>query len=147
MFRHLQKALREMFKQTPESCYHNAPVGLGASGAVHLCHVKVDGKPRKMLCDSRQWGGQRQARNCPLWQPKSDKDAIKAEFRRLMSGNRGEIAARYPDVAALMWVLDGAEGHDVGTLVEQVEDEADRELEANPPPPVAEGSDDSGGTT
>jgi len=140
MFRHLQREIRESFKQTPEACFHNEPVGLGASGSVHLCHLKEGGKPRKMLCDSRQWGGLRQARNCPVWEPKRNKDRIKTDFRALVSGPRGVLAAAYPDVAALMWVLDGVdEGGDIGELLGQIETEADAEVA--PPPEVLPASD------
>lgn len=111
IYRHLQKELREAFKQTPENCVFNGPQNLKGLGSVHLCHYKgEEGKPRKTLCDSRMWNGADQARNCPMWEPRRDKETIKAEFKTLItSGTRGEIAARYPDVAALMWVLDGVD--------------------------------------
>jgi len=45
---------------------------------------------------------------CSWWKPLKTKEEIKESFRALISsGNRGHIAASFPDVAALMWVLDG----------------------------------------
>lgn len=111
IYRHMQKELREAFKQVPEGCGYNGSQSLKNLGVVQLClYLNEDGKPRKSLCDSRMWNGVEQARSCPLWTPKRTKETIKAEFRTLIaSGDRGEIAARFPDVAALMWVLEGAD--------------------------------------
>jgi len=47
------------------------------------------------------------ARECSLWDPLRTKAAVKAEFHEIVqSGDRGLIASEYPDIAALMWVLD-----------------------------------------
>ena len=131
MYRHLQKELRENFRQVAEGCGHNQPSDLKGFGIVHLCqYPDRDGhKPRKMLCDSRMFAGERQARECPLWKPKRDKADIKAEFRALMAAkDRGPLASKYPDIAALMWVLDGE------NIIEEVQramDEVDEGQDAN----------------
>jgi hypothetical protein len=60
---------------------------------------------------------------CKWWEALRTKEEIKSEFRTLMaSGNRGKIASLYPDVAALMWVLDGV---DIVNAVADVEQELD----------------------
>ena len=108
MYRHLQKEIRESFNRSPEACRYNQPMNLQGLGPVHLCYYKDDGKPRRMLCDSRMYAGVRQAQNCPLWQPYRTKEAVKAEFKAIMASNdRKAIGERYPGIAALMWVLDG----------------------------------------
>lgn len=131
LYRHLQKELRENFKQLPENCGYNQATNLKGLGQVHLCQFVENGKPRRMLCDSRMWGGERQARNCPLWAPKRSKADIKKEFHDLVSsGDMGKIAARWPDVAALMWVLGRV---DVTADLREVEEEADQELPSPEP--------------
>jgi len=47
------------------------------------------------------------ARSCPFWEPLKTKAEVKEEFHALIqSGDRGLIASEFPDLAALMWVLD-----------------------------------------
>jgi hypothetical protein len=47
------------------------------------------------------------ARECTLFSPLLTKDAVKAEFYAVIqSGDRGVIASQFPDIAALLWVLD-----------------------------------------
>jgi hypothetical protein len=108
-FRHLQKRLRKLFKQRPTTCQHNREVPLDEDGSyVRLCGVlSPDGVPRDLLCDPRIAGCNDVARECPLWEPLQTKDQVKAEFHAVVqSGDRGIIAADFPDIAALMWVLD-----------------------------------------
>ena len=74
------------------------------------------------VCDSNVPDLQN-AKTCPFWEPFQEVLVIKSNFRTLMtSGNRGLIAASYPDIAALMWVLDGV---DFTEEVAQVEQEAE----------------------
>jgi len=115
MFRHLQRELQSNFKVTPESCFHNhfMPIG-GSVERVGICRFDgsvLDGvdSPRGRVCDVRVAGCLAQARSCKCWASVRTGDDIKAEFRALMVSDRGLIAARYPDVAALMWVLDGVD--------------------------------------
>lgn len=133
LYRHLQRLLRNNFKKTPESCCFNRREPLGDTGQkVGVCRwnrtenkedLKVS--PRGKLCDSRVFGCSAVALMCPWWGSLQSKDAIKAEFRALLaSDDRGRIAASYPDVAALMWVLDGVD-------IQQAL--ADAEFEADPP--------------
>lgn len=130
MFRHLQKELRDNFKDTPEACVYNHLTTIG-SERVGICRcdaVPVEGlpSPRGKVCDARVAGCIMQARGCKHRRPYRTKEEVKSDFRALMASDRGAIAARYPDVAALMWVLDGV---DFMEVLRQAEDEAD------PPPP------------
>jgi hypothetical protein len=71
---------------------------------------------------------------CLWWEPLKSKEEIKAEFRSLMSsGNRGKIASLYPDVAALMWVLDRTDIADTMTDVELEVDTPVQALDAMSP--------------
>lgn len=103
-FRHLQKRLRENFRQRPDNCTFN--MGYMTNGKIHgVCGFQEDGEPRMVPCDSRFPGCADMARKCPLWQPLRTKEDIKQEFLLLLQGDRGLLAAQYPDIAALMWVL------------------------------------------
>lgn len=115
MFRHLQRELQDNFKVVPEGCFHNhfTPIG-GSHERIGVCRFEgtvPEGvvSPRGKVCDARIAGCLMQARGCKCWAALRTKDEIKSEFRDLMAADRGLIAARYPDVAALMWVLDGVD--------------------------------------
>ncbi len=130
-FRHLKKQLRELFKQRPTTCRHNRVVTLdeGEGTYVRLCGVlSSDGIPRNIPCDDRLPGCSDMARECPLWGPLRTKAEVKAEFQEVMqSQDRGVIATAYPDVAALMWVLD-----DPGEVLTESEIEATEGEEPEP---------------
>ena len=105
IFRHLQKELRENFKKRPETCNLYRALFLDG-GCIGLCGTEALAAPHPLPCDSRLPGGLDKARECPYWEPVKTKDQIKAEFGALISGDRGVLAGKYPDVAALLWVLD-----------------------------------------
>lgn len=111
VFRHLQKVLRGKLKQSPATCRYNRELSLSPGSEVHLCGVlNSEGVPRHVLCDARLDACTEMARECPLWEPIRGKELLKSDFHKfLRSGDRGKIAARYPDIAALMWVLDNPE--------------------------------------
>ena len=104
IYRHLQKRLRCNFKKEPETCKFNK-LSVSEMVCVRICdHAK---QPKGLICDSRVEWCLEQAKNCELWAPRKSKAAVKEEFKGLIeSGNRGLIAMEFPDVAALMWVLD-----------------------------------------
>lgn len=109
IYRHLQKRLRANFKQTPQTCRHNQVLDLGGNGTlagVGVCCFTEDGIPRGVVCDTRADDGAR-ARDCIIWEEARSKADVKAEFQAVLdSGNPGIIAAQFPDVAALLWVLE-----------------------------------------
>lgn len=134
-FRHLQKRLRENFRQRPDTCLHNGSVVLDADRGhtVGLCSlVNSDGTPRNVPCDARIPGCSEMARQCPLWTPVQTKEEIKAEFTALLqSGDRGLIASQYPDLAALLWVLDTNQALPTAAEIH----EATEKVEEEAPPP------------
>jgi hypothetical protein len=118
IYRHLQKRLRANFKKRPDTCCYNREVELDDTSSVFLCGVtSAAGNPRNVPCDARIPGCLDMARDCPLWEPIKSKAEVKAEFHEIIqSGDRGIIASEFPDIAALLWVLDDPD--DVPTRAE-----------------------------
>jgi hypothetical protein len=109
LFRHLKRRLKEGLKQAPHTCVHNEEVELDEGGSIGICRFSEAGVPKNLVCDHQVDRGAR-ARECPLWAPVQTKDDLKAEFQEFLdTGDRGQIAAEFPDAAALMWVLDDGE--------------------------------------
>lgn len=109
LYRHLKKRLKAGLKQAPHTCIHNEELELDGGGVIGICRFTEAGVPRNLVCDHQVDRGVR-AQNCPLWSPAVSKDEIKAEFQDFLdSADRGQIAAEFPDAAALMWVLDDGE--------------------------------------
>ncbi len=128
-FRHLKRQLRALFKQRPDTCQHNRDVALDEDTHVQLCGVlDGQGRPRNVPCDSRIPGCNEMARECPLWHPLRTKAEVKAAFHGVVqSDDRGVVASEYPDIAALMWVLD--DPADTPSVAEVEEDLGDEEPE------------------
>jgi len=127
-FRHLKKLLRANFRRQPHTCQFNRMVSVGGdpSHQVGVCsHSEVEGKP---LCDIRVEGCADNARDCPLWVARQDKTRIKKAFYDLVeSKDRGRIASEYPDVAALLWVMDdpdlSQDFNEIDLAIDQIPDE------------------------
>lgn len=111
-FRHLKKRIESSYKKRPCNCAFNEthrtmsqtangePIALCMYGATDP--VEWEG----VICDD-DFGGVAQARDCTLFKPRRTKVEIKAEHHDLMeNGDISLVAAKYPDIAALMWVLD-----------------------------------------
>jgi hypothetical protein len=125
-YRHLQKLLKKRLAGHPANCLHNAEVAVPDNGTphdpLHICGYKgeteFDGFGS--VCDAKH-GGVEKASACPCFQPRKSKDEIKAEFKDFFdTGTHGEVAYIYPDVAALMWTLDGDFEDDEDTEEEPV---------------------------
>lgn len=116
LYRHLQKRLRANFRTVPTACRHNREVG---DSNVGVCVFKSDGRPRGTLCDAR-YEGIPVAKNCPWFEPRQTAEEIKTEFRVIFEEpHRGLLGVAFPDVAALLWVLDP---EDEGPVLEQAVD-------------------------
>lgn len=104
LFRHLQKKLRLAFRHRPDTCLHNQTLE-GDDFRASVCGCEKGGSGK--ICDARLPVSLEQAQICPWWEPLKSKDDFKAEFRKLIeSSERSVIATEYPDVAALLWILD-----------------------------------------
>jgi len=129
VFRHVKKQLRENFRKAPETCSCNTVFDTPGGGHVGVCLCIPEGEtlPRKVICDSCVLDGPEQALNCPWWAPLRSKEMIKQDFRQLLAQeDRGHIAARYPDIAALLWVLDTDEDRTaLDTIIRETPEEAD----------------------
>ena len=103
-YRHLQRTVRKALSCRPENCIHNGSVNL-PTGEVRFCNViEVDGS--KVPCDEA-FGGLEQASRCPRFSLKNSKESVQGEFTHfLKTSDVATIAARYPDVAALLWVVE-----------------------------------------
>lgn len=71
-----------------------------------------------MICDNSV------PNTCPFFKPRKEKAQVAEEVERnLNSGDMGIIASKYPDIAALLWVLAGVESEEETTTEESKEDE------------------------
>ena len=95
-FRHLKREIESRLRSTAGNCIHNIP--LEVQGAdVGFCALK------HIICDVRE--RKDHAPTCPNFGLRASKEEIKAEFQALMDSPIHEIASKYPDVAALTWVV------------------------------------------
>jgi hypothetical protein len=112
-FRYIKKWLDTTLKVAPHNCAHNV-VFEPPNGApeIRCCTlIRESGSLVKppaiygVVCDPRH-GGLERAAACPHYKPLYEKDTVKREFYdELNSMTLPQIAAEYPDMAALLWVL------------------------------------------
>lgn len=125
-FRHQKRELRTRLSKKSGNCSFQKKVGLPVLGSVGVCSYPMAGVD---LCDEIH-GDTDRASKCPFFTCSSSKESIREEFTEFLSqSSRAQVAERYPDVAALLWVLDA----DPGTLEVSDEDE-----ELSEPSPSAE---------
>jgi len=135
-FRHRKKFVEAGLSRRPSNCSHNGvvrlPIHTGNRATIHICrfqHGQDDWNNR--VCDSSM-GGDLQARDCPFFESLHSVDSLKEAFnRKLGLGGEpvqaGVLAQEYPDIIALMWVLDsekkrtegGGEGEDSKPLLKE----------------------------
>lgn len=102
-FRHLKREVRTGLSRRPSNCRHNGVVELPIFGQTGICLLKTEGRER-VLCDS---GLNDRAPTCTTFDCMHTKDSLKSEFDEfLLVSDRAHVAERYPDMAALLWVLD-----------------------------------------
>lgn len=112
-FRHLKAYLSENLRADPRNCTHNE-IRKSNSGVVHTCGYEGADTFGK-ICDVSF--GKDRSLECGLFCPKKSKEDLKSEFYNFIdSSSIGEVAKEFPDVTALMWVLDtlGADETDIG---------------------------------
>jgi hypothetical protein len=105
-YRHLSKRLTRELRERAANCIHNRVVEHERlpGDRVGICgHPDREGE-HVLPCDAEL--GCDRAKDCGLFKPRADKDTLKAEFKAwLANADLAEIAVEYPDLAALMWVL------------------------------------------
>ncbi len=109
-FRKLEKAVRNSLSKKPCNCQHSGLVrGPSGDELFYVCLLDSD-KPKLWegtICD------QSVPPNCPFFKAEKTKEDIEQEIEELLnSGDMGKIASLYPDIAALLWVLDEREEED-----------------------------------
>jgi hypothetical protein len=99
-YRHVKKEMRNLLKVSCLNCRHNVQVK-SRSGFLGVC--SLDHK----TCDPLV--GDRSAQ-CEVYVPGHTKEEIKESLQTFFAQKKvHEIAVRFPDVAALLWVLIGDE--------------------------------------
>ena len=108
-YRHLKKLTRTGLSRRPCNCVYNVTLGDGGKPkepAVGVCTYKVlEGRNPDGICDEK-FGGNARAGGCPVFEANKTADEIKEEFDSFLAeASFGEIAYHFPDMAALLWVL------------------------------------------
>jgi len=109
-FRVLKKFLDSHLKSRPRNCIYNVEMDSVSGKRVGVCkwrEYSCEESWKIILCDEEMPEGRKQARTCVRFCPKKDKKELKGEFREfLATEGLGKISFLYPDLAALMWVLE-----------------------------------------
>ena len=111
-FRHIKKEVDALLRKSSRNCANNVLVS-GAGEPLWVCKL-----------DFQACGGKASDRadTCGSFTPAHGKDAVKKSLQDFFSTRSlPEIAIRFPDVAALLWVLDG-EAHEEEETFEHSED-------------------------
>lgn len=108
-YRHLSKLKRTGLSRRPCNCVFNVSLGEGNKPnqpSIGVCTYKVlEGQAPDGVCDDN-FGGKARAQNCPVFEVNQTSQIIKEDFDTfLANASFGEIAYHFPDMAALLWVL------------------------------------------
>lgn len=103
----LQKAVRNAISKKPCNCKHSGQVKGNANDPLFYVCLQDAEKPKEwdgVICDPSV------PNNCPFFTPFRSEEEIKDTFNKefddlINEGDIGKIASKYPDVAALLWVL------------------------------------------
>lgn len=107
-YRHLKKGIRKSLSRQPHNCTFNRKIDsiLGHRVCSHptLLDAFLSGSDLP-YCDSAH--GNDMSKTCEYFCPLKEKSSVKKEIQDILNSQEmGEIALHYPDVAALIWVLD-----------------------------------------
>lgn len=97
-FRHAKRELEALLDRTASNCVNNATLDVPGAGAVGFCRLE----PTK--CCSAERGMDR-APSCRFYAGIHTKESVKESLEASFTAPIAEVAAKYPDAAALMWVL------------------------------------------
>lgn len=103
----LQKAIRTGLSKKPCNCKHSGLVRGNANDPLFYVCLQDAEKPKEwdgVICDPST------PNTCPFFKPQKTEEEIRDEFNIefdeiINEGDMGKIASKYPDVAALLWVL------------------------------------------
>jgi hypothetical protein len=122
-FRHRKKLVRRAISRLPSNCRHNRELDIGGVPPVGFCSLLIEDADtfQGVLCDGRH--DPELVKTCPSFKPGATAEEIKEGFRSLVENpERGVLALEYPDLAALLWVLDDDD------VVPEVPDESAEEI-------------------
>lgn len=108
-FRYMKKRIESELRQVPGNCLYNAQMPVGASLCLYGAGDPVTWE--STYCDEQVDGGER-AKGCSLFCSRRTMAEVKDSFRQdLEEMTLPEVAAQYPDMAALIWVLGEEDVH------------------------------------
>ena len=107
----IKKEVRKATSKKPCNCVYSGVVrGHASEPLFHVCLMDAD-KPDEwegMICDASV------PNTCPFFTPRKSKEEITSEVEQVLnSGDMGKIASKYPDIAALLWVLAGVDSEEI----------------------------------
>lgn len=110
-FRLTEKALRNARSKRPCNCKHSGLVrGVAGDEMFYVCLLDSD-RPKDWdgtICDPSI------PPKCPYFEPEKTRERIEEEIWQVLnSGDIGKIASHYPDLAALLWVLEGIDSEPI----------------------------------
>jgi len=120
-YRHLKREIRTGVSRKPCNCMNNGLVNMENGSTIGVCLLGAvqPGDWQGILCDESR-GGLRVAEGCAEFCPLRTPEGIRQEFDNFLKhSSRAVIAEQYPDIAAILWVLDeevdstGAEDLDI----------------------------------
>ena len=128
-YRHRKKRIENSVRPLPTNCIFNGephyPEEVPESKRpplIRICFYDGDEEWGGLVCDEK-FEGTLLAKRCPCFKAKRTAAEVKAEFEiYLETAEIGDIAAEYPDIAALMWVLSLAPS-EIADELQETEDE------------------------
>ena len=129
--RYLEKAIRKAISRRPENCLYNNLTDTGSPIPVRICTNPNPGFCGA-VCDET-YGGANIAAKCNQFDSRISADIAKSEFHKfLLEAPTEELAQRYPDIMALLWVLGDHVSRNFDELENELSDHP--EVEATPEP-------------
>ena len=107
-FRYLKKFLESWLSESSSNCLHNRPTSIPYSDVegVCICGFQMEEKGWKgNVCDKRV--NPELAKKCDIFEPLKNKEELKDEFNSSLEVlPLPVLASKFPDLAALLWVLE-----------------------------------------
>lgn len=134
-FRHLKREIRNGLSKKSVNCKFNDRIDIPGHEGVGICLYRA-GDPDHYtggMCDEAH---NDRAAQCPYFECRNSKDKIREDFMSFVSSaDRAHIAERYPDMAALLWVLEADTSLSVDDAQDDGEEDEPEEPTEEPPAP------------